>query len=239
MSAFKNIKFIVCLPTTGQPFIWKNKMFNTSNKDGRKNLNDNIRDCVGGDAERFKQGDSQKMLIHPMFQEERKRWSIANTLLRDEDNTEVYVNENGVYQCGINVACLMLHKDIMKLARLNGGMVSAEDYRKAPLKVREAPFSGNIALVVSVRNLKTVCDPDVLKLVKVSTHFPLEDAGDGDELEDYVFEPEDENDIIKMKALCKEHNWAFDNCGGVVYQMTAGNDEEDPLSEDESSDEED
>ena len=60
-----------------------------------------FQDCVGGFFEPY---PKQHLRLHPMFLHENLRWRLASRLLAIAE--KVYVNENGMNECSVNVATL-------------------------------------------------------------------------------------------------------------------------------------
>jgi len=233
----KNSKVILTLPTTGSPFLWRNKIFNTKDKAGKTELSENIRKVVRGDVQ---QADLSSLRIHPMFD---NRWRIVDALLRCED-AEVFVNEEGTYKCSPNMACLRLERDMSSFT----GPISMERFMSLPLKVCKAPFFGDIAVVIPYKAFKGIADPESLKLVRVEDHYedmglpkPEEPSDDSDYercLGGYIYEPYDGEDSKKFKTYVKSKGWFIDSFGQVFKKPTGRGDEKESTDYDSDKDDE-
>lgn len=90
---------IIVLPTFGQPYMWKAKVFEKNDK----SISAEIRKVVQGSVEA---GWKAKLVIHPMFDE---RWKLVKELLANKKHLEkigFYMNENGRAECSPNMACI-------------------------------------------------------------------------------------------------------------------------------------
>jgi hypothetical protein len=229
-------KVILVLPCEGSPFIWKNKCYTTKDKEGVMELTEQLSKAVGGDVER---GDISMLRIHPSFG---NRWSIASTLCQKKD-VNMYLNENGMNACSPNMACLCLERDVPC-----GKPFSAAEYLAAPLRVRRAPFFGNVALVMPLKTLAEEIDPLAMKLVRVEDYYkdfgwkeptsPSDEADYDSELGGYVCEPFHDEDMKKALEVIKEKGWFLGSFGQVFMKPTGRDDEKRNTEYDSDSEEE-
>jgi len=216
-------KAIIVLPCEGSPYLWKNTIYNTKGKVQKEQFFTEIQKVVRG---RMEEINPTMLRIHPMFE---NRWRIADAL-RIRKGVEVYVNENGDNDCGANMACLRLERDIPD------GMITAKQYMSAPLKVARAPYFGEIALVVPYKELTAVIgNTYALSLVCISDYYermgfkrePLayDEKGYEQCLDGYVFEPEDEAEAKMFKSYATLQQWGIDSFGRTYINKTGRPDE--------------
>jgi hypothetical protein len=224
----KNAKVIVVLPCEGSPYIWKNKIFNTKTSAGKSELFEQSQKVVRGSVERC---DRTTLLIHPMFE---NRWSIAQELLRHPD-AEVYMNENGIYECSPNMATVRLEVDYSKAK----GALTHKEFLALPKRPSRVPFFGDIALVVPYTLLQSVIDPDAMRPVRISDYYAemgiVRPAPESDEF-GYHYEENDEGDNDKFKALVKSKGWFIGSFGQVYMKPTGRPDEKESADYDSDSD---
>lgn len=94
-------KYVVVLPCQGSPYIQGIYKHKGTTADNLKLL----RSAVMGDIEPY---DKKNFVIHPMFCEN-PRWDAARQLLTS-GYTKVYVNENGIRDCGINTGTVITNR---------------------------------------------------------------------------------------------------------------------------------
>jgi len=91
--------YLIQLPYEGPPICWglakKNK------EEYHKQLSG--KDGVNGSFTGFSKKD---FIIHPLFVEENPRWALAAKMLK-LPSTKVWVNEEGMHQCGPNAATII------------------------------------------------------------------------------------------------------------------------------------
>jgi hypothetical protein len=231
----QNDKVILVLPTVGSPYLWKSKVFDTSNKVGKDVLASELRKVVRGGSQKI---ENTTMKIHPMFE---NRWKIADAILKEKD-VEIYGNENGGNECSPNMACLRLERVLG-----GGGMMSAEQYMALPLKVARVPYFGEIGVVMPHKVLRKHIHPDCLTLVRVEDFYeeigvakPAEPSTEKDYeqyLGGYIYEPNDATDEKKFNVFAKEKGWYRQSMGQVFLKPTGRSDEQEEESDEEESDE--
>ena len=196
----KTVKVIIVLPTFGAPFLWKNKIYNTKQKEKKTELFNDCRTIVCGDVEEWSQCSDLNFFIHPLFVRDNPRWAVADKLIEKKD-TKIWVNENGMNECSANMACPVRHKDYSGIS-----VISKEVYDRLPTVIRKAPMFGNIALVVPLSSLSSYGG---------TTAFSLVNTYDDDWYEPY--EPYDDEEMEAKKKECKEKGYDFRESTGQIY----------------------
>ena len=192
--------YIVILPVYGSPFIYNDEPINV--KQSKKLLNK----AVEGEADQFENDEFHKMVIHPGFCERDKRWDIARRLTLRHD-VKIFVHENGTNECCANVACLYIHRDMFGTS----GYWTRDEMLKKPWIRRDAPFFGNIALLVPAKTLIKIVKPDALKMVDYSDWEALAEKCNCDN-----DECEADCDIVKNRF--KERGWDYTPGDNQVYK---------------------
>ena len=222
----KTSKVILVLPTNGSPYLWKNRVFQTRNKEGKQEVLQELRKVIRGCVEK---GDATHLKIHPVFE---NRWRIADDLLmndRGKGDIALYYNENGRNACCPNMACLQLERNparVNEVCRANDGFLSWDDLRKIPLTPSRVPFFGELALVMPYTTLQKVVESEAMKLVRVEDSYahmgvrvpkvPSSEEEYESYLGGYIFEPYDGEESKKFKAFAKEKGW-FIGSMGMTY----------------------
>lgn len=194
-----NMNYILVLPCYGSPFIQDETAVRANSKEMRALLNK----AVGGDADRFENDEYHKMVIHPSFHTNDERWNIAHRLM-DRKDVKLFVHENGMNVCSANVACLYVHRD------MPSGFWSRDAMLKSPWVKRDAPFFGNIAMVVPVKTLMRLTSPDSLKLIPESEWEHVIENCECDDTEC-------DADCDNIQKFFKERGWDFAH-GTQVYK---------------------
>jgi len=156
-------KYVVCLPTYGRPYITS---IIKSEKERLRLL------CKAVEGPIQKVGRTS-FIIHPMFRENTK-WNIAQRLLQDKD-TEIFVNEEGMYECVPNMATVLTQRSPSGCPH----------------------YFGDIALVVKKKALENICDPMTLQVKP-------EDDPDLNEDEEEDEEEEEKEEEKKEEVCCGE-----------------------------------
>ena len=167
---------IVVLPVEGSPYIWKNAHFS------KKEIFPEMKEVQDGYIER---ANADFVKIHPMFQEEDKRWEIAEKLLRTK-KAEVYCDEDGMYKKTPNMGVALCYREELR------------------------PMFGNICIVISVSNLKKVCEIEVLSLVKI---YDKEDKdceyGEYKWMYKYDINNGEQSEMKEIVRKAKREGWEF------------------------------
>ena len=166
--------YLILLPCEGSPYI---------HACSKKTSMDLLQKGVGGFFEML---DRSLLRIHPMFCENR-RWDIARQMLAHK-STKVYVNEDGIEKCRVNMATI---------CHLTNGCPH---------------LSGNVILEVRAEFFDvTGIKPESMNLL--SPVYP-----DGKEDPDFIgWEFEDQKEIDEFKAYAKAKGWDFDEDTGLCY----------------------
>jgi len=90
-----------CIPTYGRPYYVGDGSLKT------------IQTAVGGRIEGV-DVRGLKLIIHPLFAIENDKWRWASKMLFKDNDVKVYCNENGVYECSVNVATILGDKNERK-----------------------------------------------------------------------------------------------------------------------------
>jgi hypothetical protein len=186
------MNYIIVLPCYGAPFI-KN---GTAVRSNSKEMNALLNESVGGEQSRFENDEFHKMVIHPSFCEDEKRWDIVRLLMGRED-VQLFVHENGMNVCCPNMACLYVHRDMSGLRYW-----TRDDMIKKPWVKRDAPFFGDVAMVVPVKTLMRLTSPDCLKLIPETEWEHL--------IENCKCDDNDcEGNCETIQKHIKERNWEY------------------------------
>ena len=196
MAYLHHDKVIIVLPTYGSPYIWKNKVYSRTDKD-KEIMFQRIGEVVQGDVQKCL---ASNLIIHPMFP---NRWRLVSQILKKK-GVEVFVNKNGNTTCSPNMAVINKQTGI--------------------------PFFGDIALTISLRQLNMIIDWSALKLIKIRNHYDAmgitnTDYDDGDDIYNYIFEPNDAEECRKFKNYVGTKGW-FIGDAGQVYERATGREDE-------------
>jgi len=177
-------KYLIVLPTFGAPFI--HSIYRDDDEEDYKK----VKDAVMGFFEPY---DRKGFTIHPMFSRTDTRWDLARQFLNSR-YTRVYVNEDGIRKCGVNMATVITNP----AARVGG-----------------CPhLMGEIALGVSKRVFEVICgDPRKLTLHK----NPLTSSGNGSG----CWEVDDEEEREKIVKEFEEKGYDFIESTGMCYLTKA------------------
>ena len=91
-------KYIICLPTYGSPYLWRETPI------AERNLLEELQKCVQGYIEGF---NMKSVLIHPMM--ESIQWKTAQRLI-GKRGVKMYVNEEGRRDCVPNMAVINVRR---------------------------------------------------------------------------------------------------------------------------------
>ena len=175
-------KYVVVLPCWGAPYIHGIHKHNDTTGDNLKLL----QDAVMGDIEAY---DRKQFVIHPLFCSENRRWNLARQLLTSQ-YTKVYVNDDGIAECGANTGTVITNP-----ARRVGGCPH---------------LMGDVALVVPKKVFEVICgDARKMTLYKnPATSGKGENGGWG-------FEEEEEEE--KYTKHFDEKGYDFNEDNGFCY----------------------
>jgi hypothetical protein len=224
MALSHNVKCILILPCQGSPYLWPGKtgnlLYNTKTAPGKASLDKELKNCVYGTPEKI---DEDLIVIHPGFT---GRWRLAQDILF-KPGVEVYVNGNGIQDCSPNVACLQLRYDLASVA---GKPITLGQYKALPKRLMTCPYFGDVAVVVSYKELKTYVDPDTLTLVRIQDHYkqlgitPEEEEEEEDEEDEgtnyllpYVLDVDHIEDGDTLESYMKKKGWDYVPSVGFTY----------------------
>ena len=127
-------KYAFVLPTYGEPYLLG--LYDTDNKEEKQKLTDDITRFVTT-IEMYTQNPKAQdvMKIHPMF---KGTWKAAGALVENK-KTNIYLNENGMYECCPNMAVIHFARDYSK-------WTGTTDPKTLPVK--GIPFFGDIVITV-------------------------------------------------------------------------------------------